>query len=1344
MIGQIIQSYLVSLGVLIDKPGFQQADMAIKQTGATVEQTAAKMNTSVATVARNFVKASTIISSAIASVTASAVGLMKATAQEDLAMQKFARNMMMTEDAAWRMKKATDALGESINDIALTPELMGRYRQLITDGSKMQIGGDFKQTMQNFRDLIFEFTRLKQEASYAMNWVGYYLMKYLQKPLADIKQKFKDFNDMFVKNMSVWTEKAAKAIYYVIQVGQHFVEFLGQIGKSVKKLWDEFPDGVQKAIAAIGLLTAALNASPMVRAMAGIGMLLLMIDDYFSYMEGKEALWGKYWDQLNIYIEKAKTWYQQLKATVAPYWQMTLEYAGKAKEWFDKLVESAAELKAQFDAWMDSTGTELLNDVVTECKDLWSILNDVYDAVKKTAEDAWKGLWRELDKNDTIKDINKNFKQMWRIFRMIYNTGKDVIRFIIRLYRQLEDSEAVRDFFAAIMELADAVGELFGAIMSVVETALRSLFGEVAKTDKIRAFKDVLQAVVRVLAALVRGFTDVVRWIGKLFNSVANSKTFIRFWEKVGDAIDSVIKKCGKLGRALGALMDGNPKKAWEILKTLGDKEGKEAGAGTTDWNKRTVYERLKAAGYNDEAIAGIMGRVQQEHNFDTSDVPEHWETLENGEKVWVGGLGMFQWNGSRKADFKKWAEESGLDYNDPGVQTDYAIIEAEKRGLTPEEMNKLSIAEAAKRWTDDWEVGRPGDEVKYATQIYSDIKHGNGNTWMNAMPAEGGSSLAGDAVAENAMSYKEGLQWMGGATKDMTIQCDSFTATVYNESGIPSIGGHSTDNTQGHVINDLAFKDAGAWHEGDNYKPRNGDLVGWNWSETSGHYGIYDADSDTVITRDSKGGITHRTLQEAKDTWGDPTGYGSIAEAEQHRKGAIQQTAYTTQNPGISPLGLSPKDMPTQQELDEMVRAGILTPKTASQEATTKPVEAKEQDNGITVYLKQICTLLADIRKDLSGTTRTANTGNRQASERTDKKPAVRQAAAMVREATESEPARQMVAAVTGLQQAGAAVQGAIRNAADPSWRRPFHAVGGGFGGAMTREREQEIQNPLEKLKPVFDEVNKIGWNIGKIFGGHRKKKEAQAGEVAAQDVTQQTAEQTPEQQAKQKKLQNPLEQMKPVFDQVNKIAWDIGKVFGGHRKKKTEGAQQDAPQQEGTKQDTPAGEEQQGAQEPQQEKKKKHRGHGPKFFDVLGGVGSLIGAFSGGKTGQIAGAVGGLINAASHSKEMQGFGKMGGDFAQRYAKFQGMVDNAHKMMEPMASGQAPSYATNTTNNSSTTTTNSNNRTDFNFGNINVGGAGQGGLPPVKIAQDVVDEVQRLAQKVLGNFAGQGSYGAQ
>ena len=64
MIGEVIQEYLVGLGAKIDKPGFGQAEATIKSLDRTVE-------TSTGHMAANFVRASAMIGTAIAGVTAS-------------------------------------------------------------------------------------------------------------------------------------------------------------------------------------------------------------------------------------------------------------------------------------------------------------------------------------------------------------------------------------------------------------------------------------------------------------------------------------------------------------------------------------------------------------------------------------------------------------------------------------------------------------------------------------------------------------------------------------------------------------------------------------------------------------------------------------------------------------------------------------------------------------------------------------------------------------------------------------------------------------------------------------------------------------------------------------------------------------------------------------------------------------------------------------------------------------------------------------------------------------------------------------------------------------------------
>lgn len=143
--------------------------------------------------------------------------------------------------------------------------------------------------------------------------------------------------------------------------------------------------------------------------------------------------------------------------------------------------------------------------------------------------------------------------------------------------------------------------------------------------------------------------------------------------------------------------------------------------------NAAVVYQGFKAAGYSDEAIAGIMGRVQQEHNFST-EMAEEYDAPGIGR---VGGFGMFQWQmdpnyGGRGIDMKNWAASNGLDPNSAQTQVQYAIKEAMDYGLTPEALNGKSAEEVADIWTRDWERGKPGSERQYAGEWRQKIASGD------------------------------------------------------------------------------------------------------------------------------------------------------------------------------------------------------------------------------------------------------------------------------------------------------------------------------------------------------------------------------------------------------------------------------------------------------------------------------------------------------------------------------------------------------------------------------------------------------------------------------------------
>ena len=871
MIGEIIQEYLVSLGVQIDRPGFREMDRTIQESGHVVERATGAW-------AANFLRASTVIGSAIAGVTAAVGGLMNSAAKSDLEIQKFARNMMISKDAALEMKRATDALGESVNDILLTPELLDGFRQLTREGRQMKVGGDFDETMKNFRDLTFEFTRLKQEASYAMSWVGYYLMKYLQKPLNEIGEKFRRFNDSFIKNMSVWTEKVARSMVYIVNVGRHFLEFIWDVGKALYNVWDSFPKGAKIAAAAITGLWAIIRMSPLGRMIALVSTLLLLIDDYYGYMEGKDAAFGEYWDKLNGYIERGKQLWEEYKPAVMAALDTAVEWIILAR---DKVVEFAQDAKRSFDEFVNSQGfqefIEISNGIVQAFMELGG---GIVEAVTSLFGSFFDG----MKDNGAGKEFSGLLGRIVGLFSDLYKFVGIAIRTVAGWFREISKSDTVREFASAIGELVAVVLELFNAVWDTATVAFKELFGGFDDDKHAYSFRDALRSVVKMISSMVRTVSTVIRKLSEFFRLMKDNTLFRNFWKGLGGAVKEfinivfdAIKTVGKLGQALMLLVKGDfsgaKKIAGSALADFGKRFVKKVfGIETTDGltEEEKKYEPLIQKYARDNEISANLLRalIKQESNFNPRAESE------------AGAIGLGQLMPETAA---------GLGVDDP-YDPEQNIMGTAKylAGLLREFNGDERLAVAAYN-AGQYAVKEYGGVPPYnETQNHVEKVMGYKEDYDRRTTSIdlGGKKSAGDAVAENAMKYRVGDQWMGGATTDWRIQCDSFTANVYSESGIPSIGGNSTDNTQGNVINDMAFKDAGAWHEGDGYRPQNGDLVGWNWSETSGHYGIYNADTDTVITRDSNGGIQHRTLQEAIDYWGEPTGYGSIAEAESQRTG--------------------------------------------------------------------------------------------------------------------------------------------------------------------------------------------------------------------------------------------------------------------------------------------------------------------------------------------------------------------------------------------------------------------------------------------------------------------------
>ena len=127
-----------------------------------------------------------------------------------------------------------------------------------------------------------------------------------------------------------------------------------------------------------------------------------------------------------------------------------------------------------------------------------------------------------------------------------------------------------------------------------------------------------------------------------------------------------------------------------------------------------------------------------------------------------------------------------------------------------------------------------------------------------------------GEIAAQKAIdtyNAAPGSQWLNpDLTNDMENSCASFVSTMYGAAGVMS------DLTASGNKLDAMFQNASAWYgPNDGYSPSVGDYV-------SGpkHAGMY-VGNNTVISRDSKGGLQQHDLDQWKQEFGF-IGYGSVA----------------------------------------------------------------------------------------------------------------------------------------------------------------------------------------------------------------------------------------------------------------------------------------------------------------------------------------------------------------------------------------------------------------------------------------------------------------------------------
>jgi GH24 family phage-related lysozyme (muramidase) len=159
---EIIRSYLVSLGFEVNQPELAKFDRGLNAAAKTVAEATSG-------IAKSMLGWQSAIIGAFTSVGFGVLGLIDKISDSEIGFQNFAVQMMMSTDAAKKMKIATDVLGASIDEIAWNPELLRQYKDIQALEDNMQSGLNregYKSELQDMFRLNEQFKLLRVELTY--------------------------------------------------------------------------------------------------------------------------------------------------------------------------------------------------------------------------------------------------------------------------------------------------------------------------------------------------------------------------------------------------------------------------------------------------------------------------------------------------------------------------------------------------------------------------------------------------------------------------------------------------------------------------------------------------------------------------------------------------------------------------------------------------------------------------------------------------------------------------------------------------------------------------------------------------------------------------------------------------------------------------------------------------------------------------------------------------------------------------------------------------------------------------------------------------------------------------
>lgn len=364
----ILEEYLVRIGAEVDKDAFAGAAKAINNLSGMLGKLG-----SILKYGGIFV--------GLAKVTEAVIDNIKAVASADLEYQKLAQSMWVTKDTAKTLSVVLKTMGASQEDVAWVPELREQFFRLRQEMTELSTPADADNQLAWIREIGYDVQSLQLKLKMFKEWVVYYLIKELQPYIKEFQEFIRWLNDKFGKSLPALARKVASVLASVVRVAMSLVKALKWLFEGIYNFIDALPSKTKALVAVFAVVGAAIMAGPFGLMMMAIGTALIMLEDFFGYLEGRES-----------------------SETLKPLWKWLTDENNPLRRLIEKLKEGIAFILEKL--------TELFEKVFTE---------ERQEKLKKTVANIAKGVAEIAEGLATIVEsiFGKKYpvvKKFWDFF----------------------------------------------------------------------------------------------------------------------------------------------------------------------------------------------------------------------------------------------------------------------------------------------------------------------------------------------------------------------------------------------------------------------------------------------------------------------------------------------------------------------------------------------------------------------------------------------------------------------------------------------------------------------------------------------------------------------------------------------------------------------------------------------------------------------------------------------------------------------------------------------------------------------------------------------------------------